>query len=104
MAIRNALDGTHDPALRSWVASANAAGADFPIQNLPFGIFRRRGSGERPHAGVAIGDRILDLAACGGAGLCAGPSAGQAVAGAAVGPSDAAEAAVAACSEPTLNR
>ena len=31
------LDATHDPTLRSWVASANAAGSDFPIQNLPFG-------------------------------------------------------------------
>jgi len=40
------LNETHDPALRSWVASANAAGTDFPIQNLPFAIFRRRASGE----------------------------------------------------------
>ena len=92
MAVRNGLDGTHDPALRSWLASANAAGADFPIQNLPFGIFRRRGSGERPHAGVAIGDRILDVAACHEAGFFSG-------AGSAHG-----EAAAAVCGDPTLNR
>lgn len=57
------LDETHDPARKSWLASANAAGGDFPIQNLPFGIFRRKGSKEAPRGGVAIGDRILDLAA-----------------------------------------
>ena len=38
------LDATHDPQLRSWVASANAADTDFPIQNLPFGRFHRSGS------------------------------------------------------------
>jgi len=40
------LNETHDPALRSWVASANLAGNDFPIQNLPFASFRRQGSTE----------------------------------------------------------
>ena len=40
----DASNATHDPALRSWVASANEAGCDFPIQNLPFGRFRRAGS------------------------------------------------------------
>jgi fumarylacetoacetase len=59
------IDGTHDPALRSWVESANAPGSDFPIQNLPFGVFRRKGSKEAPRGGVAIGDQILDLAALG---------------------------------------
>ncbi len=54
---------THDPALRSWVASANAAGTDFPIQNLPFAVFRRASSGEPWRGGVAIGDQVLDLAA-----------------------------------------
>ncbi|HEY7684218.1 MAG TPA: fumarylacetoacetase [Gemmatimonadales bacterium] len=56
------LDATHDPAQRSWVLSANAAGADFPIQNLPLGVFRTTGS-DRPRLGVAIGDRVLDLVA-----------------------------------------
>ena len=42
------LDETHDPALRSWVESANAPGSEFPIQNLPFGIFRRRGGSGNP--------------------------------------------------------
>lgn len=56
-------DQTHDPAARSWVAAANVPEADFPIQNLPFGVFRRRGRAEPPRIGVAIGDAILDLAA-----------------------------------------
>lgn len=56
-----ALDATHDPALRSWVASANAAGNDFPIQNLPYGRFKRAGTDEPWRIGVAIGDQVLDL-------------------------------------------
>jgi fumarylacetoacetase len=58
------LNETHDPARRSWVASANEPGVDFSIQNLPFGIFRRLGSAEPGRGGVAIGDLILDIAAC----------------------------------------
>ena len=54
------LDETHDPRLRSWVPSARDAGTDFPLQNLPLGVFRRRGSAE-PRIGVAIGGEILDL-------------------------------------------
>jgi fumarylacetoacetase len=57
------LNETHDPDLRSWVASANDPGSDFPIQNLPCGVFRRDGSNEPMRGGVAIGDRVLDLAA-----------------------------------------
>jgi fumarylacetoacetase len=56
------LDRTHDGAARSWVASANEPDTDFPVQNLPFGIFRRSAA-EAFRAGVAIGDRILDLSA-----------------------------------------
>ena len=56
------LDDTHDPSLRSWVDSANDSATDFPIQNLPFGVFRRDGESR---AGMAIGDRILDLRASG---------------------------------------
>jgi len=59
----NALNATHDPALRSWVESANRADTDFPIQNLPFGVFRRHGGGEPYRGGVAIGDEVLDLGA-----------------------------------------
>jgi fumarylacetoacetase len=55
------VDATHDPSLRSWVESANDPACDFPIQNLPFGRFRRHGSGEPWRIGVAIGDQILDL-------------------------------------------
>ena len=64
------LDSTHDPALTSWVESANAADADFPIQNLPFGRFRLRSSAEAFRIGVAIGDQVLDLRA---ARSCAWP-------------------------------
>jgi fumarylacetoacetase len=55
------IDHTHSADLTSWVTDANGH-ADFPIQNLPLGIFSPRG--EAPRAGVAIGDHILDLAAC----------------------------------------
>ena len=58
------IDDTHDPHLRSWVDSANAEGTDFPIQNLPFGVFRRLDHEEQPRIGVAIGDQILDLSRC----------------------------------------
>ena len=44
-----------DTKLKSWVASANDPACDFPIQNLPYGIFRRKASNERPRGGVAIG-------------------------------------------------
>jgi fumarylacetoacetase len=55
------LDQTHDATLRSWVESANAPDSDFPVQNLPYGAFRRSGSDEPLRIGVAIGDQILDL-------------------------------------------
>jgi fumarylacetoacetase len=58
------IDDTHDPRLRSWIESANPPASDFPIQNLPFGVFRRKGSNDRPRIGVAIGDQIVDLARC----------------------------------------
>jgi fumarylacetoacetase len=58
-----ALDETHDPALTSWVESANVPDTDFPIQNLPHGVFRRRGSRAPFRGGVAIGDGILDMSA-----------------------------------------
>ena len=57
------LDHTHDPAARSWLASAQAEGCDFPIQNLPFAVFRRAGGSEGFRGGVAIGDQVVDLAA-----------------------------------------
>ena len=61
------VNETHDPARRSWVKAANEIGCDFPIQNLPFGIFRALGRG--PSGGVAIGDMIFDLKAAFEAGL-----------------------------------
>jgi len=57
------LNETHDAQLRSWVESANQPDTDFPIQNLPFGVFRRRDSAESFRPGVAIGDQIVDLRA-----------------------------------------
>jgi fumarylacetoacetase len=64
-----AINDTHDPHLRSWVDSANAPSADFPIQNLPFGVFHRALTPEPPRVGVAIGDMVLDLRRCHRAGL-----------------------------------
>src|SRR3954469_21604484 len=55
-----ALNRTHDPALESWVESANDPAGDFPIQNLPFGRFRREADSAWC-IGVAIGDQVLDL-------------------------------------------
>lgn len=69
------LNETHDPALRSWVASAQAAGHDFPIQNLPFAVFRRAGRDESWRGGVAIGDQIVDLAAVAASGVFSGLAA-----------------------------
>jgi fumarylacetoacetase len=60
-AAQTALDDTHRADLTSWVESAQAPDADFPIQNLPLGCFRAPGWTARP--GIAIGDVILDLAA-----------------------------------------
>jgi fumarylacetoacetase len=64
------IDDTHSPKRRSWVDSANGH-ADFPIQNLPHGVFARPGKG--PRGGVAIGDDIFDLTAALDAGLFDGP-------------------------------
>jgi fumarylacetoacetase len=80
------INRTHDPALKSWVHSANEQDCDFPIQNLPFGVFGRPDLTGSRSVGVAIGDSILDVSACVREGLLApGPAAD-------------------ACSETTLNR
>src|SRR6266853_948969 len=83
----NTINATHDPALRSWVSSANAPASDFPIQNLPFCAFRRARSAEGFRGGVAIGDQVLDLGALQGLGLFDGLAA----------------QALAACAQPVLN-
>lgn len=71
------LDETHDPELRSWIESANRPEADFPIQNLPFGVFLApRGA----QVGIAIGESILDVAQALDLGLFAG-NAAEAAAG-----------------------
>ncbi len=81
------IDVTHDPSLASWVDSANRPGCDFPLQNLPFAVFRRAGSGESLRCGVGIGDAVLDLTALGSAAPRSGPAA----------------EALAACAAPALN-
>ena len=87
MIVRTDLNATHDPAAKSWVASANSPASDFPIQNLPFAVFRRRESVECYRGGVAIGAEILDL---------------KALAACAAFEGEAAEA-LAAAGRPTLN-
>ena len=71
------LQATVDPALRSWVESANDPETDFPIQNLPFGRFRRPRPGQE-ELGVAIGDQVLSLRAAAAAGLLDGLPGGVA--------------------------
>lgn len=55
------INETHDQNLKSWVESANDPNTDFPIQNLPFCTFRRKGTQEFVRIGVAIGDFIFDV-------------------------------------------
>jgi fumarylacetoacetase len=68
-------DATNNPHRRSWVATANHSGADFPIQNLPIAEFRRRDSSEVFRGGIAIGDQILDLSALAATGAFSGEAA-----------------------------
>jgi len=56
-------------ALKSWVDAANDPNTDFPIQNLPYGVFRHRG---QVNIGVALGDQIVDLRGCASQGLLSG--------------------------------
>ena len=78
------LNHTHDPAARSWLASANAAGTDFPIQNLPLGIFKpKTASSHDWRAGIAIGNEVIDLPALAATGLLQGLALTAAQAGAA---------------------
>src|SRR6201995_4967609 len=77
---------TCDPSLHSWVKSAEAAGTDFPIQNLPFGVARIPGEAA-PRVVTAIGDRALNIDALAGAGVLTGGG----------------DAGMAACREQSLN-
>ncbi len=85
------LNQTHDAGRSSWIESANHPASDFPLQNLPLGVFRPSFSAD-PRPGMAIGSSILDLAAVAQAALL--PQACSAVAPAALS---------AACRQPTLN-
>ena len=68
----HSINETHDPAAHSFVESANRVDNDFPLQNLPFGVIRRRGRDERWRGAIAIGDQVLDLAALAACGIVAG--------------------------------
>jgi fumarylacetoacetase len=74
-AMKPVLDETHDPKVQSWVESANVVGSDFPIQNLPFGVFRQPDAGVAARIGVAIGDCILDITGMQNDGLLFGETA-----------------------------
>ena len=89
MSAEKKINETHDPSLRSWLASANEKGSDFPIQNLPFGVFRTS-SKEAGRIGVALGRSVVDIAASHGHGAFAGCG-------------EDAEAALKACHASTLN-
>ncbi|MGC2416087.1 MAG: fumarylacetoacetase [Stellaceae bacterium] len=84
------IDETHDRTRQSWVASANGH-AEFPLQNLPFGVFSPPGSttpDARPRGGIAIGDMVFDLRAAHDAGLFSGAAAtaAEAASGASLNP------------------
>ena len=66
------INETHDIKLTSWVSSANGATTDFPIQNLPFAVFRRKDSNEEFRGGVAIGSQVLDLSVVANANIFTG--------------------------------
>jgi fumarylacetoacetase len=80
------VNQTHDPGRISWVDSAQGH-TEFPIQNLPYGVFRRRGKDSVPAVGIAVGDEILDIGAAQAAGWLP----------------ERVEAAAQACTTPTLN-
>jgi fumarylacetoacetase len=60
------LDETHNAARRSFVETANDADTDFPIQNLPLGVFSTKAD-PKPRIGMAIGDQVFDLKRASGA-------------------------------------
>ncbi len=73
------INQTHRQSLASWVPSASKPTTEFPIQNLPFGVFRKS-EGQPGRVGIAIGDQILDLTACNSLGLFSGLAETAAVA------------------------
>ncbi len=82
------MNESHHPDLRCFLSSANDPDTDFPIQNLPFGVFKHRGGDAPAAVGVAIGDQIVDVSRCAREGLFEGLAA------------EAAQA----CQAPALNR
>src|ERR1700750_3462955 len=72
ISVMSSIDETHDTGRASWVTSAHGQ-TEFPIQNLPFGVFSPAGGS--PRGGVAIGDQIFDLRAGLEAGLFSGEAA-----------------------------
>jgi fumarylacetoacetase len=87
------MNETHDPKATSWVESANQPGTDFPIQNLPLGVFVRPDADKAVESiGVAIGDQILNLSDCAEEGLLADEGA----------PDELSEACVEYCLNPLM--
>ncbi len=70
------VNHTHNPQVKSWVESANVTSTDFPIQNLPFAVLRRRGGNDAFRTAVAIGDFALDLTALHKTGIISSPALG----------------------------
>lgn len=79
------LNETHDPQLESWLDASNHPDCEFPIQNLPFGVFTK--APDEPRGGVALGDQIIDVARLADLGLV----------------QDSASVAARCCANPTLN-
>jgi fumarylacetoacetase len=85
--VTSTVDDTHRASLVSWVESAQDSETEFPIQNLPYCVFRRSNRDDPPRVGIGIGNQVLDVAACARAGLL---TAGAATA-------------ASACDSPSLN-
>jgi fumarylacetoacetase len=67
--VTHSINETHDPAAKRWVEIANRDDCDFPLQNLPLGVCRRRGGDASPRVCTAIGDFALDISGARSAGL-----------------------------------
>lgn len=74
------INETHDPTLKSWVESANDPDTDFPLQNLPFCVFRGPNNADMPRGGVIIGDNIIDIWGLYGSGVISSETREAAVA------------------------
>ena len=74
------INETHNSNLSSWVESANDPNTGFPIQNLPFCVFRGPKNPDMPRVGVVIGDSVIDVWGLYGSGLISAETREAAVA------------------------